>query len=253
MNTRIAVRASSRFRNCAPCSTCSFRVYQSARQCHWSPIRHIGETWRDAEIFFPLIMLGSILRAVVHTQGQAARNLLADRAELFYQSLSDGVQARRNGHHFYRVPTQALAVEVVDAEKCPVFSLRLRIEHDAVRTPLFVRPGRGDAPRVCRHFLLPHPARHQIVVPSCQAQHPLLRHHAAFSSQPPPDRPMPFTGEERTFRFLLTQRPQLIVAQPRLRSSRQRFPELVCRLRVSVLAARIERRPRPVPCPTTPA
>src|SRR5450756_1835498 len=116
-------------------------------------------------------VLGDVLRAVVHAQGEPAPGVRRDAAEVLGEALRDRLQGGEAVAPLADVAADDLAVEVVDGREDPAHAL-LGGEHARpVGAPHDARGVGGDPAVVARALTLAHAARGEQAVLAHEAQH----------------------------------------------------------------------------------
>src|SRR5450756_283515 len=132
-------------------------------------------------------VLGDVLRAVVHAQGEPAPGVRRDAAELREQALRDRLQGGEAVAPLADVAAHDLAVEVVDGREDPAHAL-LGGEHArAVGAPDEIGGVGGDAAVVADALTLTHASRREQAVLAHQAQDAPPRGAHAADAQARPD------------------------------------------------------------------
>ncbi len=131
-----------------------------------------GEARGDApELDLVEEVVGGVLRAVVHAQGEAAPGAGAGGAELGQQALADRLKRGKAVADLDRMDADAAGIEMVDRREHPDPALIDGLDADAVGAPHLVRAIRGDRPVVQhRRSLRPAMRREQLVL-AHQAQY----------------------------------------------------------------------------------
>src|SRR5665647_1401450 len=156
-------------------------------------------------------VLGDVLRAVVHAQGEPPACVRGHAAELREQPLRDGLQRREAVAAFADVAADDLAVEVVDGREDPAHAL-LGGEHArTVGAPHDARGVGGDPAVVARAPTLAHAARREQAVLAHEAQDAPPRGAHASDAQARPDLAVALAAERRALEVVRDQGVELLV------------------------------------------
>src|SRR5712692_5188701 len=133
-----------------------------------------------------------VLRAPVHAEPQAERDLRGVVAVGTLHALADRLQRRPAVPHFRHVPPHDILDAVIDRAEEPAPALPLRVEARRIRAPELVGPGHDDRPRMRAIASGVLPARRREEVGHAhQPQHPCLADVDPPRPQPRPHLPVP--------------------------------------------------------------
>src|SRR5665647_2911995 len=152
-------------------------------------------------------VLGDVLGAVVHAQGEPASGVRREAAELCEQPLRDGLQSGEAIAALADVAADDLAAIVVDGREDPAHALFGGEHARAVGAPHEARGVGGDAALVARGLTAAHAARGEQAVLAHEAQHAPPR-----DAQARPDLAVALAGKRRAGEVVLDQRVKLLVA-----------------------------------------
>ena len=96
-----------------------------------------GEAWRDApELDLVEEVVGGVLRAIVHAQGQAASGIGAGGAELCLETLGNWLQGREAVADLGGMDADAAGIEMIDGREYPDPVFIDGLDADAIGAPI---------------------------------------------------------------------------------------------------------------------
>ena len=155
-----------------------------------------GVARRDApEAHLVAEVLGDVLRAVVHAQGEPPASVRREAAEVLGEALRHRLQGGEAVAPIADVAPDYLAAVVIDGGEHPAHALLGGLHARAVGAPHEVGGVGGDAAVVLDALALPRSPRGEQAVLAHQAQHAPPRGAHAADAQARPDHAVAFAGE----------------------------------------------------------
>lgn len=158
-----------------------------------------GEARRDApEADLVEEVIGGVLGAMVHAQGQPSTGVRGGTPEIGLQAHGDGLQGRKATADLDHMVTDATGIEVIHRREHPHPAVVDGFDTDAIGAPERVGPFGQDGARVRLRYPLARPIGREQVVFAHQTQHAHARDaYAAQDTQPRPDLAVALTEERR--------------------------------------------------------